>query len=842
MRVQRTVFDLSKLAMASTLLLYSFEVQAVSITGAVLPTSRSVQVNSPATAFATMINATDQTVTGCGLSLGTNINADFEYRTTDPFTNLPIDPAGTIVNIPPGGSQSWVFGITPRSAFTPVEVTITMDCNNTDPAPVYPGVNTLLLSASSTPVPDMVALATTLSNDGVVRAPGYVGTGVFSAATSNVGAGGSVSAIPELTGAFAGSTASICQTDTATGACLAAPAPSVRFNAAPGSAASFGVFVAAAGNRVAFDPAATRVRVRFEDNSGIVRGATGVAYETQTQMASDGGILRFEDTTVALATNAAWAPVDIEATIQSGPPAGLPNGFGPAERTRNVAVSDPTRLNAPLEMTLDYDEQAIGGDQPIVMHYNESTGAYEPVSHIGLDTANNKVTVDSRNFSDFVTTYLAGLLLPGSYSVGSFDIGTDVWNIRNFGSYFSPGGNCFGMSAYGTWFNENRPGEALNGKYSSVGGEPTSQAHLTATRAHLAQSQYWGIWQFRNMNANPDWYIANLMKIALFTTGQPQVMILGTDGKARHADIVYGWNPSGFLIYEVNTSPGATRSATVPYSNESFGSYGPFNDYVQLAMPSFGRNEDFAGLTAQAEAGFTSSANINLTSPDEDEEVNDRKVSLTGTLTGDLASNGGRNVIAYVNGQANPVGTGITSFDAEIPVKQGDNTVIVLAGDAGNQSMWYQNAATLVRTFKGLFDAATFRATLTWTKSGDVDLYVSEPGGDTSWYSDKTTSNGMQLDFDNTSGYGPENTTLSVGEGDTLLAGDYGVRVHYYRGEGPVSGQVQILTYEGEEKQKNRTFNWTIGADGSSSTKGPGNSGPQWTDITNVDVTNNVIR
>lgn len=842
MRIHRALLDLSKLAMASTLLIYSFEIQAVSITGAVLPTSRSVQVGSPATAFATVINATDQTVTGCGLSLGTNINADFEYRTTDPFTNLPIDPAGTTVDIPPGGSQSWVFGITPRGAFAPVEVTIAMDCDNTDPAPVFPSVNTLLLSASNSPVPDMVALAATLSNDGVVRAPGYVGTGVFSVATSNVGAAGNVSAIPELSGNFSGSTALICQTDTATGACMAAPAPSVSFNAAQGGADSFGVFVAAAGNRVDFDPAVTRVRVRFEDSGAIVRGATGVAYETQTQMASNGGTLQFEGTTVQLQTNAAWAPVEVEATIESGPPAPLPNGFGFAERTRNVSVSDPTRLNAPLEMTFDYDNQAIGGDEPVVLHFNETTRAYEPVTYIRLDPANKRVTVDARNFSDFVTTYLAGLLLPDSYAVSSFDVATDVWNIRNFGSYFSPGGNCLGMSAYGVWFTGNRPAEALNGKYSSAGGAPTSQAHMTATRAHLGQSQYWSIQQFRDMNANPDWYIATLMKLALYSTGQPQVLILGTDGKARHADIVYGWNAGGFLVYEVNTSPGEGRSVTVPFSNGSFGSYGPFNDFTYLAMASLGRNEDFAGLTTQAEAGFTDSANINLTSPDEGEEISERKVRLTGSLTGDLTSGGGRDVIAYVNGEPNPVGSDITSFNVEIPVKQGDNTLIVLAGDMSNQSLWYQNAATLVRNFKGIFQAATFRATLTWNKTGDVDLYVTEPAGETSWYRSKATSNGMQLDFDNTSGYGPENTTLSVGEGDTLLAGDYGVRVHYYRGDGPVSGQVQILTYEGEEKQQNRTFNWMIGADGSSATAGPGGTGPQWTDITSVDVTNNIIR
>jgi hypothetical protein len=51
---------------------------------AVLPSSRSVQVGTPATAFATIINAGQETAIGCGISPLTSIPTTFTYQTTNP--------------------------------------------------------------------------------------------------------------------------------------------------------------------------------------------------------------------------------------------------------------------------------------------------------------------------------------------------------------------------------------------------------------------------------------------------------------------------------------------------------------------------------------------------------------------------------------------------------------------------------------------------------------------------------------------------------------------------------------------------------------------------------------
>jgi uncharacterized protein YfaP (DUF2135 family) len=808
------------------------------ITGALLPTSRSVQVGAMATAFATIVNTGTETATNCGLELGTSIPATFLYRTTDRFTNLPIEPLETTVDIPAGRSQSWVFGIVPSAPFGPTEVVIRMACSNTTPSPVYPGVNTLLLSASANPVPDVMALAATLANDGVARAPGFIGTGIFATAMSNVGVSGQLTAVPELVGTN-NAQIFICETNTATGACLTwPPTATASFQSDAGTNRSFALFITAAG-RTDFDPANTRAIVKFFDGAGVLRGSTSVAYETQTQMANDGGSLQFERTTVNLPENAAWAPVAVEVALTEQAPAPVPEGFGAVEQVREVIVSDEERLNAPVEMVLDYDPAAIGGADPMILRFDEGTGSYQPLTMFDLDTERHTVTIDSRVFSDLVTTVIDAVL-PASYSVAGFTLPNDVWNIINFQSDFA-GGNCLGMSSYAVWFAQARPSEALNGKYDATGGAPTSLAHLTATRAHLAQSQYWAVLQYDRTRQYGDAFTARAMKTLMYLWDQPLVLILGVEAGARHADVVYGWDETGFLIYEVNTNPGAIRSAKVPFANGIFGQYGNYTRFGFLAKSSLGRNEDFAALTADAEGGFAGSSSISLTSPAQAAEINDVKARITGTLTGDLAS--GRDVIAYLNStQRITLGNNVNEFDREVPIKFGDNRLIVLAGDMSKQSLWYKNGATLVRTFKGTLAPFVFRSTLTWTKTGDVDLYVTEPRGGTSWYGGKITPNGLSLDFDNTSGFGPENITLSPERGDTVQEGLYRVRVHYYRGEGPVSGQVAVSTYEGQENQKSRTFNWTIQANGSSSTAGPGGTGPQWTEIADVDVVGNAIQ
>jgi hypothetical protein len=253
----------------------------IALASAVLPGSRSVEVGTPATAFATIINLATETGTNCRVAPLTSVPADFLFQTTDPATNTLVGTANTGVDIPGGnGVQTYVFAFTPTSAFAPTDIEMAFVCDNLGVAQVVPGLNTLLLSASDFPVPDIVALGATIDNDGIVK---LSSTGVFAVATVNVGADGLITASADTGAVSLPVDITLCETDPGTGVCLGAlvsGANGVTTQIDTGETPTFGIFVDS-DEVIAFDPAVNRVFVRFRDGGGVVRGATSVAVRTQ---------------------------------------------------------------------------------------------------------------------------------------------------------------------------------------------------------------------------------------------------------------------------------------------------------------------------------------------------------------------------------------------------------------------------------------------------------------------------------------------------------------------------------------------------------------------------------
>jgi probable HAF family extracellular repeat protein len=195
------------------------------IVAAVLPASRSIGVGGTATAFATIINPLGTALNHCLVAPVTALPASFAYQTTDPTTNALTGTANTPVTIPAGGSQSFVFALTANAAFPPTQVKLGFECTYTDAAAIEVGLNTLLLSASATLVPDVVALGATTSNDGILHIPN--GSAAFAVATVNLGAGSTITATANTGAASLPLTLTLCQTNPPTGQCLAPPAASV---------------------------------------------------------------------------------------------------------------------------------------------------------------------------------------------------------------------------------------------------------------------------------------------------------------------------------------------------------------------------------------------------------------------------------------------------------------------------------------------------------------------------------------------------------------------------------------------------------------------------------------
>lgn len=246
---------------------------------AVLPGSRSVLVGTNATAFATVINTNTETLQDCSISPPAGLDVQFFYQTTDPATNAALGTVNTPAAIAPGGVQSFIFGLTPNSEISPTDVALSFDCSNSIAAAVFEGVNTILLSGSTSPVADIVALGATPLGDGILSIPGTDGSAAFAVASVNVGSAATVTATVDTGSAAPPLSLFICETNPSDGQCLAPPSPTVETSVAANATPTFSVFATASGD-VIFDPANTRIRVRFLE-AGVVRGTTSVAVRTQ---------------------------------------------------------------------------------------------------------------------------------------------------------------------------------------------------------------------------------------------------------------------------------------------------------------------------------------------------------------------------------------------------------------------------------------------------------------------------------------------------------------------------------------------------------------------------------
>jgi hypothetical protein len=249
------------------------------LAAAVLPSSRSVAVGSLATAFATVLNGGSQPALGVGLSLATPLLGTFSYQTTDPSTNAVTGTPNTPADIPGGGSQTYLISIAPSATFSGNDVRFAFAGSNTFPVPPLTGVSTLMLTASATQGPDVVALAATVTPGLTAVIPGNNGSVAFAVASANVGAAGSI-AVAANKGNLPVAVL-LCETDAA-GSCVGSgPVPALTTTIGAGETPTFSFFVQGQGF-VPFDPATNRVFVTFTDiATGSTAGSTSVAVRTQ---------------------------------------------------------------------------------------------------------------------------------------------------------------------------------------------------------------------------------------------------------------------------------------------------------------------------------------------------------------------------------------------------------------------------------------------------------------------------------------------------------------------------------------------------------------------------------
>lgn len=250
------------------------------LAAAVLPNSRSVLVGSPATFAATVLNSGATALNNCQFALPKSFptGLSLTYQTLSSggqLTGSANQPASIAAN----SGQGFVLAFQSTASVTSVSQPLIISCSGTSAAPDVIGVDVPTLAFSTTPVADVVALAATTGNNGIVSTP--VGTAAaFAVATDNVGATGSLTASVDTGGIQLPVSLTLCQSNPSTGACSTSPSTSVAVTIAAGATPTFSVFVVPTGT-IAFAPASSRVFLRFLDSNGVSHGSTSVAVRTQ---------------------------------------------------------------------------------------------------------------------------------------------------------------------------------------------------------------------------------------------------------------------------------------------------------------------------------------------------------------------------------------------------------------------------------------------------------------------------------------------------------------------------------------------------------------------------------
>ncbi len=153
-------------------------------------------------------------------------------------------------------------------------------------------------------------------------------------------------------------------------------------------------------------------------------------------------------------------------------------------------------------------------------------------------------------------------------------------------------------------------------------------------------------------------------------------------------------------------------------------------------------------------------------------------INLQGKVTSPLKRDQGT---IKAEGYSQPFDIGSNgSFSKQVVLKAGWNNIVLDFGVKKVTQRVYLDR-----------EPVDLRATLTWNTSGsDIDLSVEDPSGITCNYKSKNTGN-MNLDVDNTRGYGPENILVKK-----VKKGRYDIRVNNFSGGSGTEATVYVYVNE----------------------------------------------
>ena len=510
-----------------------------------------------------------------------------------------------------------------------------------------------------------------------------------------------------------------------------------------------------------------------------------------------------------------------------------------------------TTFANPITITAPFN-----GDNTVipVPYYIDASGKLHLAQLVNVDR-----TAKTISFQTFHASWYTWVIanVPGLSTV--FDTGytppNDGFQIVNTGSSYNRRGVCFGMTSFSLWYYETK--KSSNGmfypKYMNVIGTDSSGAQLRgqniiATRSFISIAQKWNSYlplvasQKQLTDAEKVVSIEN----ALENTNNPVLIYLyGGGGSGTHSVLAHGFDSLSSLattihIYDPNYPSNTNRYLSYNVLT-GLSPYDGHTSYIYNGDGSLNLTEPYQNILDNADVDFQNSADatINVTSDTSGETVHTRNISLSGTVaSGQVLVN---KLTVFVGSTSFSSLVGLDgSFSIPLSLNTGVNHLqfVTEGNDANGQLITLpNNLVTTDFTINSDVPLAEILMTLTWDTNGtDLDTYVIDPSGDYSAYYHKVTADGGTLDFDVTTGFGPEHWTLL--STDTIRYDQpYNFRVHYYsdHANGPSNYTVTITLHQGTPQETTSTYSGTLAVSNPSNGT-PTGVGPDWADIATITI------
>lgn len=535
-------------------------------------------------------------------------------------------------------------------------------------------------------------------------------------------------------------------------------------------------------------------------------------------------------------------------------------------------------ITQPIEITFKYANDAAGAEKIPVGIYIDENGNLNPV----ITKCINKTAGTFTILTYHASTYTFYVLEDMSTYKDSADTGyrpsADGFSEKNDGSSVFSGGECYGMSSFSKWYYLNKK-SFLNGglfnKYKSpqMGVSPTGDIivpqDVIATKAFQYTtressilwdterrfSSYVNVDNLGTVTYQTDNSVAvRCIMDSLYFWQQPcEVGIYGSAGHSvlayrytKDADYIYIYiydpnfpgEDDQYIRYEIATGLISTPAYQAGFldsrlTTTGYGTFTCVSEYEKIYNEA---KNNFAGDIAD----------IEITSPTNGVTVADGTCFITGTLDtlqqkgeqiGDMVEIVSQKGLVY-RAYLSKYSTDPSTFSVEVPLTNGENKFlinIIYYDENGNERLlshdlygWFIINSTVAGN--------VINVTLTWDSQPDVDLYVTDPTGSTSYFRNFTTSDGGTLDIDDTSSYGPEHWTLT--SDNTIRWGQpYYVKLHYYSGQGPTRYTVTVTVNGGTQNEITKTYTGTISTSNGYNAD-PGSSGSDWVDICTITPSN----